>query len=250
VKRDAKNERLTARLKELALDQPRYGYRRLAVLLKRENPEKLNVKRIRRLYCGAGLALRKMKRKRIKREAVPLFRLKKRNEEWSMDFVHDGASNGQALRFFAVVDQYTRECVKLAVDTSIPSARVIRELEEAIAERGKPQRIRMDNGSEFTSRKFLAWCIENKIEMVHIRPGKPVENAHSESFNGRMREEFLNTTQFPHLIEARKCAQVWLRHYNEQRPHSSLEYRTPSEFAALNLAYEAKQAEMAAPQKG
>ena len=118
---------------------------------------------------------------------------------------------------------------------------MIRELEAAIAEYGKPRRIRMDNGSEFASREFQAWCIEQKIEVVHIRPGKPVENAYCKSFNGRLREEFLNTTQFRNLFDARRLVRTWHKHYNEDRPHSSLDYRTPSEFAAQTLAYEAKQ---------
>lgn len=158
-----------------------------------------------------------------------------------MDFVHDGAANGQTLRFFAVVDQFTRKCVRLAVDTSIPSARVIRELSAAMAEHGRPTRIRMDNGSEFTSRAFLAWCGEEKLEMIHIRPGKPIENAHSESFNGRLREEFLNVTRFQHLWDARNKAAEWLKHYNEDRPHSSLDYRTPNEFAMACSALRAPQ---------
>jgi len=122
------------------------------------------------------------------------------------------------------------------VNTSMPSLRVIRELKAVIEQRGKPQRIRMDNGSEFTSRCFLAWGIEEKIEMVYIRPGKPIENGHCESFNGRLREEFLNTHQFANLWEARNLAGAWRTDYNQLRPHSSLDYRTPHEFAAVLLA--------------
>jgi putative transposase len=149
-----------------------------------------------------------------------------------MDFVHDGAANGQTLRFFAVVDQYSRTRVRLAVDTSMPARRAIQELETASGEHGKPKRIRMDNGSAFTSRRFLAWCTEQKIEMVHIRPGKPVENAHSESFNGRLREEFLNVTQFWHLWDAQAKARRWFWYDNEERPNSSLNYRTPPRHSA------------------
>lgn len=235
------DEQLSVQLKALALEQPRYGYRRLGVLVKRRASAPINDKRIHRLYRKAGLALRKLKRKRVRRSPVPLLRLSRPNQEWAMDFVHDSAANGQTLRFFAVVDQFTRQCVRLIVDTSIPSVRVIRELEAAITEHGKPERIRMDNGSEFTSRNFLAWCSEQKIEMVHIRPGKPVENAHCESFNGRLREEFLNLTAFPHLWGARAKAQEWIKHYNEERPHSSLGYRTPQDFAASCGAPKAQQ---------
>lgn len=161
------------------MEQPRYGYRRLAVLIKRESAEPVNEKRVHLLYREAGLALRRIKRKRMQRSAVPLVKLSGTNQEWAMDFVQDWAANGQVLRFLAVVDQYTRKCVRLVADTSIPSARVIRELKWAMAEHGKPARLRMDKGSEFTSRTFLAWCVEEKIEMVHIRPGKPVEKAYA-----------------------------------------------------------------------
>ncbi len=135
-----------------------------------------------------------------------------------------------------------REGVRLAVDTSMPSQRVIRELEAAITEYGRPERIRMDNGSEFTSRAFLAWAAEKKIELVHIRPGKPVENAYSESFNGRLREEFLNMRLFRHLWDAREQAAQWSNHYNEERPHRSLGYRTPGDYAQACSALRAPQA--------
>lgn len=139
----------------LALEQARHGYRPLAVLVRRGGGEAINEKRIWRLYCLAGLALRKLKRKRIKREALPRLRLTGPNQEWAMDFVSDSAGNGQVLRFFGV-DQFTRKCVRLIVDTSISSERVIRELNAAIAEYGSPLQLRMDNGSEFTSRRSMA----------------------------------------------------------------------------------------------
>lgn len=244
--RKAADAPLTKRMQELALEYPRFGYRRLGVLLRREG-NVLNEKKVHRVYQSAGLALRQLKRKRIHRQPVPLVRLTEPNQEWAMDFVHDAATNGQTLRFFGVVDQYSRTCVRLAVDTSMPARRVIQELETAIGEYGKPSRIRMDNGSEFTSRRFLAWCTEQKIEMVHIRPGKPVENAHSESFNGRLREEFLNVTQFQHLWDAQAKARRWFQYYNEERPHSSLDYRTPQEFATAYSALRAPQAVANAP---
>lgn len=155
------------------------------------------------------------------------------NQEWALDFVHDTAANGQKLRFFGVVDQFTRECLTLVADTSMPSARVVRELAKVVAWRGAPKRLRMDNGSELTSRQYLAWCVEHKIEMVHIQPGKPVQNAFSESFNGKLRDEFLNLSWFAHLWDARSRAVGWRQEYNYRRPHSSLDYRTPAVFAAL-----------------
>lgn len=223
AKRSVANEALQELLRELSSEQPRYGYRRLGILLRREQTEAIHEKRIRRLYREAGWALRKWRRKKCKREAVPQVRLQKENQEWAMDFVEDSAANGQKLRFLAVIDQFTRECLCLAVDTSMPSARVIRELETVFAVCGQLQRLRMDNGSEFTSRLFLSWCATEQIEMVPIRPGKPVENAHSESFNGRLRGEFLNMTVFRNLWDARGKAAIWRKHHNQYRPHSSLD---------------------------
>jgi len=131
-----------------------------------------------------------------------------------------------------VVDAYTRECLALEVDTSFASRRVTRVLEEIAQQRGLPQSIRCDNGPEMTSRHFLAWCLEKKIELVHIQPGKPTQNGRVESFNGRMREELLRVSWFENLFDARRKIADWRKDYNEQRPHSSLGYRTPSEFAA------------------
>jgi putative transposase len=136
----------------------------------------------------------------------------------------------------AVVDTFTRECLALEVDTSLPSARVTRTLDQIIARRRAPQRVRMDNGSELTSRHFLSWGIEKRIELAHIQPGKPVQNAHCESFNGRLRDECLNTSWFRNLWDARTKINAWRTEYNELRPHSSLDYRTPHEFAQQVIA--------------
>lgn len=238
AKKQLVNEEIEAELRMLASERPRFGYRRLHVLLRNarernKQPSNFNAKRIHRLYKKAGLCLRRVVRKRLRRDAQPLIRLSGPNQEWALDFVHDSAGNGQKLRFLGVVDQFTRECLALVVDTALPSARVIRELTGVVARRGAPKRLRMDNGSELTSRRFLAWCVENKIEMVHIQPGKPVQNAYSESFNGRIREEFLNVNWFPHLWDARARAAIWRQDYNYERPHSSLDYRTPAAFGML-----------------
>ena len=131
----------------------------------------------------------------------------------------------------SVVDPYTRECLALEVDSSMGSRRVTRVLEAIIAERGRPQAVRSDNGPEFTSRHFLAWYLEKKIELVHIEPGKPVQNAHVESFHGKSRDECLNASWFANLFDARRKIAAWRKEYNEERPHSSLGYRTPAEFA-------------------
>src|SRR5437016_3769175 len=142
---------------------------------------------------------------------------------------------------------YTRECLALEVDTSFASRRVTRVLEAIVAERGQPLAIRCDNGPELTSRHFLAWCVERQIELVHIQPGKPTQNAHVESFHGRLREECLNVSWFQNLFDARRKIAAWQKEYNEERPHSSLGYRTPKEFATAMRAAEAGCALLAPP---
>ena len=143
---------------------------------------------------------------------------------------------GRAIRVLSVVDAYTRECLALEVDTSFASRRVTRVLEAIVAERGVPQAIRCDYGPELTSRHFLAWCVERQIELVYIQLGKPTQNAHVESFHGRLRKECLAASWFHNLFDARAKIAAWRKEYNEERPHSSLGYRTPREFAALSTA--------------
>ena len=225
------DEALRERLVELARQKPRYGCRRLLVLLRRT--EVVNHKRARRVYREAGLTLRRKKRKHCVRAGLPQRTLTAANQEWALDFVHDAVECGRAIRVLSVVDAYTRECLVLEVDTSFASRRVTRVLEGIVAERGVPQSIRCDNGPELTSRHFLAWGIERRIELAHIQPGKPTQNGHIESFNGRLREECLNVSWFQNLFDARRKIAAWRKEYNEQRPHSSLNYRTPKEFAAL-----------------
>jgi putative transposase len=141
------------------------------------------------------------------------------------------AASGRRLRIFTVVDSYTRECLALEVDTSLPSRRVTRALAEIIDRRGAPVAIRSDNGPEVSSRHFLAWCIEKRIDAVHIQPGKPTQNAHIEGFNGGFRDECLNVSWFWNLFDARAKIAAWRTEYNSQRPHSALRYLTPEEFA-------------------
>jgi putative transposase len=148
-----------------------------------------------------------------------------------LDFVHDVAESGRKFRVLSVIDVYTRECLALEVDTSFASRRVTRELEKIVAERGVPEAIRCDNGPEFTSRHFLAWGLERRIELVHIEPGRPVQNAFVESFHGKLRDECLNASWFANLFEARRKIGAWRKEYNEERPHSSLGYLAPGEFA-------------------
>jgi putative transposase len=216
---------------QLAREKPRYGYRRLHVLLRRVG-EALNHKRLYRIYREAGLCLRRKKRKHCVRASAPLRQHTAANQEWALDFVHDAIAAGRAIRVLSVVDAFTRECLALEVDTSFASPRVTRVLEQIMVRRGGPLAIRCDNGPELTSRHFLAWCIERKIELIHIQPGKPTQNAQVESFHGRLREECLRVSWFQNLFDARRKIATWRRDYNEQRPHSSLNYRTPNEFAA------------------
>ncbi len=221
------DEPLRTRLVELAREKPRFGYRRLHVLLGRAG-EHVNHKRLHRVYREAGLMIRRKKRKHCVREGRPLVVRTSANQEWALDFVHDAVECGRAIR----VDAYTRECLALEVDTSFASRRVTRVLDAIVAERGRPLVIRCDNGPELTSRHFLAWCVERQIELVHIQPGKPTQNARVESFHGRLREECLTVSWFQNLFDARRKIAAWQKEYNEDRPHSSLGYKTPKEFAA------------------
>ena len=225
------DEPLRTKLVELAREKPRFGYRRLHVLLGRSG-EHVNHKRLHRIYREAGLMIRRKKRKHCLREGKPLLARTAANQEWALDFVHDAVACGRAIRVLSVVDAYTRECLALEVDTSFASRRVTRVLDAIVAERGMPQAIRCDNGPELTSRHFLAWCVERKIELLHIQPGKPTQNARVESFHGRLRDECLSVSWFQNLFDARRKIASWKIEYNEERPHSSLGYRTPKEFAA------------------
>jgi len=221
---------LRERLVALAREKPRFSYRRLAILLS-EDGQPVNHKRVHRLYREAGLMLRRKKRKHCVRVSTPLGQYTAPNQEWALDFVNDVTAAGRSIRVLNVIDAYTREVLAMEVDTSFAGLRVTRVLDEIIATRGLPLPIRCDNGPELTSRRFLAWALERKIELRHIQPGKPTQNAYVESFNGRLREECLRLNWFQNLVEARRIIAGWRRDYNECRPHSSLNYLTPAEFA-------------------
>ncbi len=164
------------------------------------------------------------------RERIAEPRLSGANQEWAMDFIIDGLSTGRMVRILSVVDAYTRECLALEADTSLGSARVIRVLERLIGERGRPENVRSDNGPEFTSRRMLSWAEDWKVGLVHIQPGRPMQNGHVESFHGRLRDECLNASWFRTLNDVRCTLAAWREEYNCERPHSSLDYRTPYEF--------------------
>jgi putative transposase len=226
------NAELREKLVALARQKPRYGYRRLCALLKRQG-SKASPQRVYRIYTAEHLAVRRLKRKRLVRTAPEGTPLSRANQEWAIDFVADGLATGRGLRMLTVVDSYTRECPAIEVDTGLSSYRVTRVLDWVIDQRGKPEAIRCDNGPEFTSRHFLGWCEEKGIAPLHIQPGKPMQNGHVESFNGRFRDECLNHHWFRTLADARQKIERWRMEYNEERPHSSLAYRTPGEFAKV-----------------
>jgi putative transposase len=230
-----RNAELREDLVKLARQKPRYGYRRLHALLSRRGYE-VNVKRIYRLYVEERLMVRRRKRKRLVRERTIEPRLTGANQEWAMDFIVDGLATGRMVRILSVVDAYTRECLALEADTSLGSGRVTRVLERLIGERGRPESVRSDNGPEFTSRRMLAWSEDWKIGLIHIQPGRPMQNGHVESFHGRLRDECLNASWFRTLNHVRQTLEQWREEYNCERPHSSLAYRTPREFS-IALAY-------------
>jgi putative transposase len=226
------NAQLREELMLLARHRPRYGYRRLHALLSRQG-ESASVQRVYRVYKQEGLAVRRLKRKRLCRPVAQTPNLWQANQQWSLDFVSDALATGRGIRVLTVVDAFTRECLTLETDTSLSSQRVTRALEQIIERRGQPQTIKCDNGPELTSRHFLSWCEERRIQLIHIQPGKPSQNGHVESFNGRFRDECLNASWFHNLTDARTKITKWKGEYNGDRPHSSLGYRTPNEFAEV-----------------
>jgi putative transposase len=227
---------LVLRLKELARIRTRFGYRRLYELLRREG-WRVNHKRIHRLYVlhGLQLALRR-KQKRASQVRVPLAKATRANEAWSMDFMHDVLENGRRFRILTLVDQFSRECPLLEANHSLTAHHVIAGLERLKTARGLPTAITVDNGSEFYSRAMDAWAYRNQVKLDFIRPGKPVENAFIESFNGRLRDECLNTQVFASLEDAREKLETWRVDYNLCRPHSAIGNLPPSEFARTRLA--------------
>lgn len=225
------NAGLREKLTALARQKPRFGYRRLGVLLGKQG-DAVNHERLWRVYQQAGLGVRRRERKRLERPAAGMPLFVRPNQQWSMDFVNDALANGRALRALTVVDNFTKEAPVIEVECSLSAPRVTRVLDEVIAWRGtSPESIRVDNGPEFTSRCFLSWAEQRGIQLVHIQPGKPTRNSFIESFNGRFRDECLNAHWFENLAGARRKVEAWRVDYNESRPRSSLACRTPAEFA-------------------
>jgi putative transposase len=222
---------LRDRLCSLAAERRRFGYRRLWLLLRREGFA-VNHKRVYRLYREEGLTVRRRRRRRAAGAArVGPTMPGRPNQRWSMDFVSDALSNGRRIRVLTVIDDFTRECLATEVDTSLPGLRVKRVLERLSVERGLPEVIVVDNGPEFAGRVLDAWAYGNGVQLHFIDPGRPVQNAYIESFNGRLRDECLNEHWFMSLSGARTIVEDWRSDYNAVRPHSALGNRTPAEFA-------------------
>jgi putative transposase len=229
-RRSERDQPLRRRLRALAEERPRWGSPRLHWLLAREGLV-INHKRTERLYHEEQLAVaRRRRKKRVSMPRVTPPVPTQPRERWSMDFVRDTFADGRPFRAFTVVDDFTRECPVIEVDTSLPSARVIGVLEHLAATRGLPSVLVCDNGPEFTSRTFDAWAYQRGIKVQCIRPGKPVENAFIESFNGRLRDECLSASWFLDLADARAQIEAWRRDYNGARPHSGLAGCTPNGF--------------------
>lgn len=222
---------LRQRLHALAMERPRFGYRRLHVLLRREGTM-VNHKRVQRIYREEGLSVCRRKRKRAAGVRAQTWQpATAPDQRWSLDFVSDALSWGRKLRMLTVVDTYTRESLAIEVDTSLPGERVARVLERVIDERGaRPEEIVMDNGPELTSRALDAWAYGHGVRLRFIEPGRPQQNGYIESFNGRLRDECLNQHWFLSLADARQTVEAWRQDYNTVRPHSSLRNMAPVQF--------------------
>jgi len=223
---------LRMRIKELAYSRPRYGYRRLTVLLQREGWE-VNHKRIYRIYGEEELLVRtKRRKKRAAQRRLKPLPATQVGEHWSIDFVSDQLADGRRFRVLTAIDQVSRECVCLEVAQKLPADAVTAALDQAIWAYGQPKVITSDNGTEFTSNHFDQWAYKRGIQLDFIAPGRPVENAYIESFNGKLRDECLNMHWFESLAEAKRLIERWRIDYNETRPHSSLGNRAPAAYVA------------------
>ena len=219
------------RMREIAGERRRFGYRRIGLMLEREGIH-LNHKKLYRIYKEERLTVRKRGgRKRAVGTRRPMLIPAEPNQRWSLDFVSDTLSDGRRFRILAVIDDCSRECLALLVDTSISGARVSRQLDQIIELRGKPHMIVSDNGTEFTSNVMFKWCQDRGVSWHFIAPGKPMQNGFVESFNGRLRDECLNEHLFEGLNHAKLIINTWRSDYNHERPHTSLGGLTPTEYA-------------------
>ena len=237
VREPDRDRRLVARMLECVRRWPRFGYRRVAALLRRDEEFRdVNVKRVYRLWRRLGMKVpRKQRKKRrlgTSAGGVVRRRAERKNQVWCYDFVKDQTVDGRPLKFLPIEDEYTRECLALEVSRSIRSADVIEVLRYLFAVRGAPESIRSDNGPEFIARAIREWLASSGVETLYIEPGAPWQNAFGESFNGRFRDEVLDRELFTSVMEAKVVSDDYRLDHNHRRPHSSLHYQTPAEFAA------------------
>jgi putative transposase len=225
---------LRAKLREHAAKRRRWGYKRLTTLLRRDDGFVVNHKRVYRIYREEMLCVHQRRRRRrcASQIRVRLAAATRPNQHWAMDFMSDSLASGRRFRVFTLMDHFTREGLATTVAHSLPSRRVVEVLEDIVCERGVPEQIVIDNGTEFTSKELDAWAFRRGVKLHFARPGKPVDNTFCESFNGRVRDEFLNENWFVSVEEAAQGAERWRVDFNEVRPHTSLRNKTPNEFAA------------------
>jgi len=232
----SEEERLVARITELAIQYGRYGYRRITSLLQQEGWE-VNHKRVERIWRREGLKVpqKQPKRKRLWLNDGSCVRLRPEYKDhvWSYDFVMDRTSDGKAFRMLTILDEYTRECLSIRVERKLNSQDVLDELYQLFLLRGVPKYIRSDNGPEFTAKVVRKWLYDLGVTTLFIEPGSPWENGYIESFNGKLRDELLNGETFDTLVEAQVLIEMWRKEYNQVRPHSSLGYRPPAPPALL-----------------
>jgi len=234
---DDEERRLVCRMLELVREHPRFGYRRITALLRREGWA-VNPKRVHRLWKREGLKVPKKQRKRraiggVKRT---LHRTTHKDHVWAWDFIFDRTTSGRSLKWLSIVDEYTRECLTLEVGRHFRADDVLDVLRDLFVIRGVPQHIRSDNGPEFIAKAIQTWLTNSNVETLYIPPGAPWENGSAESFHSRLRDEFLNAEEFDNLAHARVLSTIWQLDYNHRRPHSALDYQTPAEFAATCVA--------------
>lgn len=225
------DEPIVQELRQLAERQPRWGCDKMIDYL-RNHGKTWNHKRIRRVYRALSLHLKRKPKKRLPaRTAQTLAVPQQRNQTWSLDFMSDALSNGRTFRTLNIIDDFNREALWIEVDTLLPAERVVRVLEQLLDWRGKPISIRMDNGPELISQRLETWAQEKHIELLHIQPGKPAQNAYIERFNRTYREEVLDAYLFDTLQEVRYITERWLENYNTIRPHEALQGLAPCQFA-------------------
>jgi len=235
--------KLTERMLELVRQHPRYGYRRIGALLRREgwpavssSNGKVNRKRVWRLWKMQGLKVpqntRKKRRLGSSDNGIARRKAEHKDHVWAWDFIFDRTEDGRSIKWLSVIDEYTRECLALEVSRSMTAADVVDVLVELAALRGMPRHVRSDNGPEFIAQGIRSWLSAAKVQTLYIEPGSPWENGYAESFHSRLRDELLNAEVFGSVAEAKALALAWRLEYNHRRPHSSLKYQTPAEFAA------------------